>query len=217
MFTAAELPRRTWQSTEHASVRSSRTLEAFSFSSRNSNHRKNIMITLECNYSKKIGLPGYSSHQFSVTLKSELLDLNKVSAETDRLYGLLQNAVDSSIQQIGYLPGGNGAAASVSGEGHATTHGSSNGRSATLTNGNGNGNGHSDSWHCSDKQKALVVQIIDENQIPKAEVEALARERFNTPVKLLNKLQTSGLITELLNRYPPHQYGSRTPVPGAAR
>ena len=30
------------------------------------------MITLEANYSKKIGLPGYSSHQFSVTLKSEL-------------------------------------------------------------------------------------------------------------------------------------------------
>jgi len=34
-----------------------------------------IMITLEANYSKKIGLPGYSLHQFSVTLKSELTDV----------------------------------------------------------------------------------------------------------------------------------------------
>jgi hypothetical protein len=36
------------------------------------------MITLECNYSKKIGLPGYCSHQFSITLKTELNDVTKV-------------------------------------------------------------------------------------------------------------------------------------------
>jgi hypothetical protein len=36
------------------------------------------MITLEANYSKKIGLPGYSSHQFSVSLKSELSDVSQV-------------------------------------------------------------------------------------------------------------------------------------------
>ena len=38
------------------------------------------MITLEANYSKKIGLPGYSSHQFSVTLKSELADIAQAPA-----------------------------------------------------------------------------------------------------------------------------------------
>lgn len=32
------------------------------------------MITLEANYSKKIGLPGYSSHQFSITLRTEIAD-----------------------------------------------------------------------------------------------------------------------------------------------
>ena len=26
------------------------------------------MITLECNYSKKLGLPGYSSHQFAIKI-----------------------------------------------------------------------------------------------------------------------------------------------------
>jgi hypothetical protein len=40
------------------------------------------MITLEANYSKKIGLPGYSSHQFSVTLKSELADITPMSRLT---------------------------------------------------------------------------------------------------------------------------------------
>ena len=63
------------------------------------------MITLEANYSKKIGLPGFSSHQFSVTLKTELVDASQVQAESTRLYGQLQQSVDSSIQQIGYPPG----------------------------------------------------------------------------------------------------------------
>jgi hypothetical protein len=63
------------------------------------------MITLECNYSKKIGLPGYSSHQFSITLKTEINDVNQVQPESARLYSLLQNGVDSSIKEIGYLPG----------------------------------------------------------------------------------------------------------------
>jgi len=29
------------------------------------------MLTLEANYSKKIGPPGYSSHQFSITVKQQ--------------------------------------------------------------------------------------------------------------------------------------------------
>jgi len=59
------------------------------------------MITLEANYSKKIGLPGYSSHQFSITLKSELADISQAEQESARLYDVLQNSVDSNIQQVG--------------------------------------------------------------------------------------------------------------------
>ena len=59
------------------------------------------MIILEANYSKKIGLPGYSSHQFSVSLKTELADVTQVQPESTRLYALLQQSVDSSLQQIG--------------------------------------------------------------------------------------------------------------------
>ena len=135
------------------------------------------MIVLECNYSKKIGLPNYSSHQFSVSLKTELADINQVEQESTRLYEVLQQSVDSNIQQVGYLPGTNG-------------------------NGHSNGNGHpkpvDDKWSCSDKQRDLIVKITDENKLEKSKVEQLANDRFGVGVKQLNKLQASGLIEELL-------------------
>ena len=143
------------------------------------------MITLEANYSKKIGLPGYSSHQFSVTLKSELADISQAEQESARLYDVLQQSVDSNIQQIGYLPGTNS-----NGNGH--------------TNGNGNGNGHhkpqDDKWACSDKQRDLILKITDENKLDKAKVDQLAQDRFGKGVKALNKLEASGLIEELLEQ-----------------
>lgn len=149
------------------------------------------MITLEANYSKKIGLPGYSSHQFSVTLKSELSDVSKVEQESARLYDVLQSSVDQNIQQVGFLP------------------------SEPKTNGghtNGNGNGHQshqrgvrpveDPWKCSLKQKDLILKITDENRLDKNAVEQLAQDRFGKGVKQLNKLEASGLIEELIEKYP---------------
>jgi hypothetical protein len=44
-----------------------------------------MAITLEANYSKKLGLPGYSSHQYMITLRTELADLTQVEAESTRL------------------------------------------------------------------------------------------------------------------------------------
>lgn len=135
------------------------------------------MITIEANYSKKIGLPQYSSHQFALTLKTEIADVSQVQQESARLYRLLQDGVDRSIQEIGYLPG----------------------------NGNGNGNGHSaisekDEWKCSPAQKDLIVKIVEEHKLDKSAVEKLAIDRFGTGVKSLNKLQASGLIEELLEQ-----------------
>ena len=137
------------------------------------------MILLEANYSKKIGLPGYSSHQFSVSLKTELADVGQVQTESARLYALLQQSVDNSLQQIGYLPNTNG-------------------------NGHKNGNGHpkpppeTDNWNCSDKQRDLILKITDEHKLDKTKVDQLAQDRFGKGVKALNKLEASGLIDELL-------------------
>ena len=141
------------------------------------------MITLEANYSKKIGLPGYSSHQFSVTLKSELSDISQVEKESARLYAVLQQSVDNNIQQIGYLPAANG-------NGHSNGH----------TNGNGHAKPETDKWACSDKQKELILKITDEHKLDKTKVDQLAQDRFGKGVRQLNKLEASGLIEELLEQ-----------------
>jgi hypothetical protein len=136
-------------------------------------------IILEANYSKKIGLPQYSSHQFMVTLRTEITDLSTVQAESDRLYGLLQTAVDTSLQRVGYLPE------------PAPKNG----------NGNGNGNGHNnDAWQCSTKQRELILKITDEHKLDKVAVDQLALDRFGKGVRQLNKLEASGLIDELLEQ-----------------
>ena len=133
------------------------------------------MIILEANYSKKIGLPGYSSHQFSVSLKTELADVTQVQTESSRLYALLQQSVDNSLQQIGYLP-----TAPANGNGHPKPQ------------------PETDNWNCSDKQRELILKITDEHQLDKAKVDQLAQDRFGKGVKALNKLEASGLIDELL-------------------
>ncbi len=62
-----------------------------------------MAIVIEAAYSKKVGLPHYSSHQYSVTLRSEISDLSQVEAESSRLYALLQASVDREIQEQGFL------------------------------------------------------------------------------------------------------------------
>jgi len=139
------------------------------------------MITLECNYSKKLGLPGYSSHQFAITLRTEIADLNQVQSESARLYKLLQEGVDTSIKETGYLP----------------TNGNGNGQRSGQS-GNGGSTQEKDGWNCSGKQKDLILKIVEEHKLEKAKVEGLAQDRFGKTVKALNKLEASGLIEELL-------------------
>ena len=137
-----------------------------------------MALQLEANYSKKLGLPGYSSHQFSVSLKCELNDISQIQAETSRLYLLLQSSVDRELQQTGFLPTGEAQKAPI------------------------NNNGHSAQWQCSPKQMDLVLKIVDDNRLDKSEIESLAQERFGKGVRALNKLEASGLIEELLEKYP---------------
>ena len=145
------------------------------------------MLIIEANYSKKLGLPGYSSHQYSVTLRAEITDLSQVSAKSQELHALMQSCVDREIQQTGFLPG----------------------EVVPINNGNGhtNGNGHHRStkpaeepWQCSPKQKELIIKITDENKLDKNQVEQLAQDRFGKGVRQLNKLEASGLIEELLEQ-----------------
>ena len=151
-----------------------------------------MAIVLEGNYSKKVGLPGFSSHQFSLTLKTEITDITQVAVESDRLYRLLQSGVDTSIQQVGFLPVPKNGNGNGNGTGHSHTNGNGNGQQAAKL----------ERWNCSDKQQALIEKLIDEHRLDKADIEKLAVERFGKSVKLLNKLEASGLIEELFEKHP---------------
>jgi len=155
------------------------------------------MPTIEASYSKKIGLPGYSSHSYSVTVRTDVSDIRQIEKESAQLYALLQDTVDRNIQEGGYVPEQNG-------------HGSA---PEPRHNGNGSGsyhgNGHShssnggDYWKCSQKQRDLILKIVDEHRLDKQEIENLAKDMFGKPVKALNKMEASGLIEELLEKYGP--------------
>ena len=163
-----------------------------------------MAIQLEANYSKKLGLPGYSSHQYSVTIRIELGDIKQVESESSRLYALLQGCVDRDIQETGFLPvNGNGGQ-------HNGSASHANGHPSTSGNGNGRTNGQSEAWSCSDKQKALILKIVDDNHLDKKDIEALANERFGKGVRQLNKMEASGLIEELLEAHGGKNNGNRT-------
>jgi len=144
------------------------------------------MIALTCVYSKKAGFAWLQFHQFAITLQTEITDLAQVQAESARLYKLLQEGVDTSIKEVGFLP----------------TNG--NGRG----NGQGQGNGSNGKFsgprqrclellrkaaesHPEDRHRKQPGQKRDRSVGP-----GTVRQR----VKALNKLEASGLIEELLEK-----------------
>lgn len=131
------------------------------------------MVKLIANYAKRLGLPGYSSHQFSISIETELQNLDNVRDESARLYDSLQEAVDQQIQKTGFVPpDGYGMEADKNG-----------------------------AWNCSQKQRELVEKIQKENNLNQNVLDRLAGEMFGATVQTLNKLQASGFIDELLERY----------------
>lgn len=158
-----------------------------------------MAIKLSANYSKKLGLPQYSSHSFSASVEVELTDISQVESELQRLYQLLQQSVDQEIQHPGFVPEANGRS-QPNGNGHQQQ----NGRTYQL---NGNGRQHSnqqarpvsDAWNCTDGQKGFILRIVNENpSITKQVAEDLSQQLFGIGVKQLNKMQASQLIEDLL-------------------
>lgn len=153
-----------------------------------------MAIKIISSYAKKLGLPGYSSHSFGVTVETELIDTGEVQGEVARIYELLQGAVDREIQHTGFIPSNNESSAN----GGSHTRIGSGHREANESAQNGH-------WKCSDKQQDLILKLVDEHNLDRSEVDNLAHQRFNKGVKQLNKIEASGLIDELLETYGPGQ------------
>ena len=196
-----------------------------------------MALKLIANYSKRLGLPGYSSHQFSVCVETEISSIDDVAGESSRLYQTLQRSVDEEIQNTGFVPesgygtnvkpGGNGFAnGSINGNGRSNGHsnGYTNGHGGNGNNGHANGqtNGrhapaNGEAWNCSDKQRDLILKLVDEHQLDKGEVDDTSREMFGTGVRELNKLQASGLIDRILDEHGAGRKASRPPRSNAPK
>ncbi|MEI8312519.1 MAG: hypothetical protein WCH98_17345 [Verrucomicrobiota bacterium] len=154
-----------------------------------------MALKLIANYSKRLGLPGYSSHQFAVTVETEISNINEVAAESALLYETLQSSVDEQIQRTGFVPD-EGYGISEQG----ARNGRRNGTSAPA-NGNTNGSANGDAWACSEKQQELIIKLVDEHRLDKGQVDDTSREMFGVGVRELNKLQASGLIDRILDEH----------------
>ena len=145
-----------------------------------------MAIFLEAAYSKKLGLPNYSSHSYVVSIRTELENINQVPEESAKLYKMLQEAVDNEIQAVGFMP-------------DATSYG--------MNGGHADGNNQQRQQPqtdagISEKQLDLVNRIIRDNNASKTEVENMAVELFGGGVRTLNRMQGSQLIDELFTKYP---------------
>jgi hypothetical protein len=161
-----------------------------------------MAVKIIANYSKRLGLPGYSSHQFSVSVEAELSSTDNVTSEASRLYKTLQNAVDTEMQSTGFVPSGEyGSWEQPQIQGH-TTH------RAPIS-----GSALNRPWKASDKQRDLVLKLVENTGIEIEVVEAISEEMFG-PCDLvdLNKIQMSGLIDELLSRYGKRQKRENAPT-----
>ena len=141
-----------------------------------------MAILLEFNYGKKLGLPGYSSHNFGVSMKAEVNDPEAIPTEAERVYSLLQKSVDSQIANPGFIPSVNGKAMQV------------------QTNGN-DPKTDPDSWNCTIRQRALIVGVLERNGLELDAADDLANELHGKPMADLERLEVSGVITEVLNRW----------------
>ena len=161
-----------------------------------------MAVKIIANYSKRLGLPGYSSHQFSVSVEAELANTDNVTSEASRLYKTLQSAVDREMQSTGFVPCSEyGSGEQVPQLRQTSHHASANGSSLKRQ------------WKASDKQRDLVLKLVENTGIEIEVVETISEEMFgHCDLADLNKIQMSGLIDELLSRYGKRQKRESAPA-----
>jgi hypothetical protein len=163
-----------------------------------------MAVKIIANYSKRLGLPGYSSHQYSISVETELTTTDNVNSEAARLYKTLQSAVDREMQSTGFVPGT-----------EYGTGGESTIPQALPQRPAANGTNHSKPWKASDKQRELVLKLVENSGIEIEVVETISEEMFgHGDLPELNKIQMSGLIDELLSRYGKRQKRDTAPAAG---
>jgi len=160
-----------------------------------------MAVFLKATYSKKLGLPQYSSHQYTVEVSAELTDVSQLAQASEDLYARLQQAVDLQIIHPGHVPGATPAQSKQSNPVASRTTTPTTPVVPKTPATPASPETDRDTWRCSDKQRDLILKIVAENHLDKPQVDSLARERFGCGVRELNKVQASGLIDEMFVTY----------------
>jgi hypothetical protein len=144
-----------------------------------------MAILLQFDYNKKLGLPGFSSHSFGISMKAEVADVETIGEEAAKAYSILQQSVDSQIANPGLIPSGNGKAIQIQSNGDKE-----------KTN--------PDDWSCTIRQRGLILSILERNDLDPEVVEDLAQELHGRPMSDLGKAQVSEVIGQVLDRWGRH-------------
>lgn len=163
-----------------------------------------MAIKLTSTYAKKLGLPSYSSHSFSATVEVEVTDLTGVPAQVHQLYELLQDSVDREITNVGYLPRDQQEGLRVNRR-QPQNGGHEQGR---HEGGGSPGRNHS-SWSCSEKQRKLILELIERLDMDLETAQQLSNEQFGRGLRQLDRKQASELISDLLSRKPSATGGNQ--------
>ena len=139
-----------------------------------------MAIQIVASVGKKVGQPNYGSKSFNLSCTKEITDLGTLEAESIKLHRLLEQIVEAQIEKD-----------------ESTEHVAPVNRlntSGVRTNGNGEG------WHCSEKQRELIVKLIKDHNLDEV-ADKMADEMFGRSPEALNKLQASGLIQRILEEH----------------
>ena len=152
-------------------------------------------IKLEVSYSKKLGLPRYSSHSHSISVTMQVPDLKTAEREAAKLYQSLQEQVDDHLRQVGYL-------GQEEYNGHAVPI-----LDVTDTAALERGKAQLEEmmrrvtgWRCTEPQRATILNLVDEYNLEKGDVEHLAKEKHGVGVRGLDPDQADDFIRSLMQR-----------------
>lgn len=122
----------------------------------------------------------------------------------ERLYGSLQAAVDAQIQQVGFVPdehyGTQATQRPVPGASCSQTTPASSVRQTPPAGAPETSVATVPAWKCSEKQQSLILELAGKVGLDGTALNELATRRFNKVVAMLNRMEASGLIDELMNR-----------------
>lgn len=156
-----------------------------------------MAIKLIANYSKRLGLPGYSSHQFEVSIETEIGNTSELDFAAERLYSSLQSAVDAQIRQVGFVPDASYGSGSISSTPLPAKRQISRLPEPPSSNPRTSHPGEP-AWNCSEKQRQVILSLARKNGMDDSALHDLAVLCFNRGVSQLNKLEASTLIKELM-------------------